>query len=106
MDAVQLIFFAAIVTKLVQALRDVVKGIPTWLLNLISFALGIVIAEIFKLDAVGALAGSSTTAQHAFGVIVTGLALGGGAAGLHDLLDFLSSAANARKAALPTASQE
>lgn len=105
-NALQLVFFAAVVTKTIQMIRDASGKVwPTWLLNLLSFGLGITVAEVFKLDAVAALLGSSTGSQHTLGVVLTGLALGGGASGLHDLLDLFSSIANARKAQVPQGQQ-
>jgi uncharacterized membrane protein len=92
--------FATIVTKAVGMLRNMFDPngrAPKWVWNLVSFALGITVALIWKINLMDNF---GTTGIHGFsGQLVTGLAIAGSASGYHELFDTLSSTAKRAKAA-------
>ncbi|SRR6266567_5457299 len=95
-----------VITKVVDAFRKfddtrVSKGkgkIPklTWIV--LSWAVGIVICLVWKIDALQAL-GTSSRLSGVGGQILTGFLTGAGGSGWHELLDNLSSGAKAKRPA-------
>jgi hypothetical protein len=79
---------AATVTKIVDWLRNMVdpgNRFPKWAWNIASFAGGLVAAYATQLNIY--------PAEPFWGLLVTGLAIGAGASGFHELFDLLSSKA-------------
>jgi hypothetical protein len=79
---------AATVTKVVDWIRNMFDSsgkAPKWVWNIAAFAGGLVIAFATKLNA--------WPDQPVLGLIATGLFIGAGASGFHELFDLLSSTA-------------
>jgi hypothetical protein len=85
-----LVWVSAGITKLVDLVRnalDEAAEAPAWVWNVLSLGGGVGAALGLDLNAVEELVGGLA------GQVVTGLAMGGSASGLHELFDFLSSSA-------------
>jgi hypothetical protein len=91
--------FATIVTKAVDMLRNMLDPggtFPKWIWNAVAFALGIVVALIWKINLLDNFGGAGI---HGFsGQLMTGLAIAGSASGYHELFDTLSAQAKKAKA--------
>jgi hypothetical protein len=92
--------FAAIVTKLVDLLRNLLepgnRWLPKWTWNAVAFGLGIGVALIWKINLLDNFGGEGIHGWS--GQFLTGLAIAGSAAGYHELFDTLSSHAKKAKA--------
>jgi hypothetical protein len=102
-SVVDFVAISAMVTKLVDLVRNVADSgdtLPKWVWNIVAFGIGIVAALLGDLNALGDLVKNidATTAQ-----VLTGLAIGGGASGFHELFDLLSSKATAAAESTPVA---
>lgn len=87
------VWLSAAVTKTVDLLRNLFDEgaeAPAWLWNLLALGFGTGGAVLFDLNAIPQ---ALSDAQEIVGKILTGLAIGGSASGLHELFDWLSSSA-------------
>jgi hypothetical protein len=91
--------FATVVTKAVDMLRNMFDKegkAPKWVWNVVSFALGITVALIWKINLLDNF--GTTGINGVSGQVFTGLAIAGSASGYHELFDTLSSTAKKGKA--------
>jgi hypothetical protein len=91
--------FATVVTKAVDMLRNLFDPdgrAPKWVWNAVSFALGIAVALIWKINLLDNF--GTTGINGVSGQVLTGLAIAGSASGYHELFDTLSSTAKKAKA--------
>lgn len=91
--------FAVIDTKIVDTFRNIFDPdarLAPWIWNLLAFAIGILFAFVFQLNALEAI--SKTPAQGTLGQVLTGFGIGAWGSGWHELLDALSSARKNKRA--------